>query len=105
MHHAVPSIAGVVHDGVDLAVFLDGTLDKLVGKRGVRYVARNAEGFAAVRFDGVHHSRRRFFIAVADDHLRAVAGKQAGGRSANAPARTGDDDDLAIDEFSRHLID
>jgi hypothetical protein len=89
---AVPGVAGVVDDVVDLAAAeLGGFLDQDVDVVGVGDVAGDGDGpVGAVLVDGVGDGLGAFAVDVANDDFAAFVGEEAGCFGADALAGAGD---------------
>ncbi|KAJ3474285.1 hypothetical protein NLG97_g9913 [Lecanicillium saksenae] len=105
---AVPGVAGVVDDDVDLAVAkLGGLVDEQLDVGLVEDVAGHADGLAARLVNGLGDGRALLWhraaaravmkltgINVRHDNLGALIGKQASRLGADSLAAAGDDGDL-----------
>ena len=90
---AVPRVAGVVDEDVDLAEGVDRLLDDLVAGAGLGQVAGDGDRLA---LDLAGRLLGDVAVDVVDRHLRAFGGEQLGRRAADAASRAGDDRGLAV---------
>ena len=86
---AVPDIAGIVHDDVEIAERLKRRSDRLVAEIGRGDIADERHGAAALRRDRRHGLGGRIGVEVADHHLGAASRELARDRGADAAARPG----------------
>jgi hypothetical protein len=112
MEDAVAQNAGIIDQDVDPAEGRQRRLDDLVGVLGLRDGERRCDRLAAAGLDFLDHVMRRAGIRagafkaradVADDDTGAFLRQQPGNAAPDAPARTGDDCDLAGDHTRSHL--
>ena len=92
---AVPGVAGVVDDDVDLAELVDGLLDELVGDAVLGQVAGEDGGLAGDLGRGLLGD---VAVEVVDQDLGALLGEQLCGGAADAAGRAGDDGGLSIED-------
>ncbi|EPE07043.1 transcription factor tfiiic complex subunit [Ophiostoma piceae UAMH 11346] len=96
---AVPGVAGVVDDNMDLAVAeRSGLGNELVNVLLLEEVARHRNGLAARLVDGLGNGLGLGGVNVGDDDLGALGGKEAGALGTDALGSAGDDGDLALEE-------
>ena len=91
---AVPGVAGVVDEDVDLAEGVDRLLDDLVAGARLGQVAGHGDRLALDLAGGLLGD---VAVDVVDRHLRALGREQLGGRAPDAPRGAGDDRGLAIE--------
>jgi hypothetical protein len=90
---AVPGIAGVVDQDVELAEAVDRRLDELLGHPVRGQVAREQRGLTV---DLRGRLLGALGVEVVDEHARAVLGQELRRRPADAARRPGDDRGLAV---------
>ena len=83
---------GARHDHIEASEGRDGGGDGLGRVRRVAGVPGDRHALDLVR-----HGRDRFRTPAGDDHLRALAGEQAGGRRSDARSTTGDERHLVLE--------
>jgi len=91
---AVPGVARVVDDDVDLPELVDRPLDELVGDALLGQVAREDRGLTLDLLSGL---LRDVAVEVVDQDLRALLAEQFGDRAADAASRAGDDGGLTVE--------
>ena len=91
---AVPGVAGVVHEDVDLPERVDRLLDDLVAGARLRQVARHGHRLALDLARGLLGD---VAVDVVDGHLRAFGREQLRGGAADAARGSGDDRGLAVE--------
>ena len=91
---AVPGVAGVVDEDVDLPEGVDRLLDDLVAGARLGEVAGDGDRLALDLARGLLGD---VAVDVVDRHLRALGGEQLRGRAADAARRAGDDRGLAVE--------
>ena len=95
LDRSVPDIAGVVHNDVQSTQTIQGGIDDTLAKIRRRHIAVAGDGAATRRRDQINGFRSRLVVQIIDHHRRTGLGQADCDRTANAPARSGDDSNLA----------
>ena len=96
VNDAVPRVAGIVDNDVDLAVAkLGGATDQRGNVVAVQHITSDGDGLATRRGDSVGDGLALAGVNVGDNHLGAFFGEETGGLGADALTAASDDGDLA----------
>lgn len=97
--HLVGGETGIVDNDVELAPLVDGSLDYALAKVGVHDVTGESDGRATSLVDGVGHILGLLAFEIRNNDVSAVAGEELGGGLTDTLTSTGDDGDLALEEW------